>query len=292
MKRKPYILILIVLLLLLAGCSPAPAETPTTESTPPESAEAAPQQPPLSQEQAMLEGYVVMVDGDVRYNQQNFITFEDTAKQGIPVSVKLAHYNQGETGTECILYDLAFDGTNYLLTTGGETYSYSGLSNGGIYTHRDPKELCPYPEPYNSAQKYILTNENYQNGEAEPIEIYQDLIVMPDLTGITEVGLYLKEGDPPLKTYTGEEAQTVVNFFEYVTMRYLSAPPTQYLYGAKLIMVNGEGQELVFELELNEPIVRYGMQHYEYFRMFDLFDALDIPGWPDEVWAEYDIGQD
>lgn len=282
MKHKSAILILLVLVFLLAGCSSAPADT---EATTPEAAETAPQYPALSQEQAMLEGYVVMVDGDVRYNQQNFITFEETARQGVPVSVKLAHYNQGENGTECVLYDLEFDGTGYLLTTGGETYSYSQL-NGGTFTNADSKET------YNSMFVYVLSDDTVEKTDKpDPVYIYQDYISNPDLTGITEVGLYLKEGDPPLKTYTGEEAQTVVNFLENVTMRYLSAPPTQYLYGAKLIMVNGEGQELVFELELNEPIVRYGMQHYEYYRMFDMFDALDIPGWPEEVWAEYGIGQ-
>ena len=290
MKRKAYILILLILLLLV-GCSPAPAENPTTEDTTPPTTQSIPQQPALSQEQAMLEGYVVMVDGDVRYNQHNFITFEETARQGIPVSVKLAHYSQGENGTECVLYQLEFDGASYLLTTGGNTYSYSHLTSS-TFTHASPKELCPYPEPYNSAQKYILSNEDYQNNQADPIEIYQDLIVHPDLTGITEVDLYLKEGDPPLKTYTGEEAAAVVDFLDTTIMWYLSAPPTQYLYGAKLIMTNCEGKELVFELELNEPIIRYGMQHYEYYRMFDLFRVLDIPGWPDEVWAEYAIGHD
>jgi len=290
MNRKLHFLTVLILLLILCSCSPAPAESPSAEETAPPTIETVSQLSTLSQEQAMIEGYVVMVDGDVRYNQHNFITFEETARQGVPVSVKLAHYNQGEKGVECILYDLEFDGTSYLLTTGGETYSYSHLTSG-TFTHEKSKELCPYPEPYNSAQKYILSNSDHQNGEADPIEIYQDLIVHPDLTGITEVGLYLKEGNPPLKTYTGEEAKVVVNFLEYAITRYLSAPPTQYLYGAKLIMVNDEGQELVFKLELNEPIIRYGMQHYEYYRMFDLFDALDIPGWPEEVWAEYGIGQ-
>lgn len=288
MKHKSCILILLIFLLLV-GCSPAPAESPSAEETAPETTEAVPQYPALSQEQAMIEGYVVMVDGDVRHNQHNFITFEETARQGIPVSVKLAHYNQGENGTECILYDLAFDGTNYLLTTGGETYSFSDLSSG-TFIHKKPKELSPYPEPYNAAEIYRLFNDDNLN-KLEGIEIYKDLTVHPDLTGITEVGLYLKEGDPPLKTFTGDDAKTVVNFLEYAITRYLSAPPTQYLYGAKLIMVNGEGQELVFELELNEPIIRYGMQHYEYYRMFELFDALDISGWPDEVWTEYGIGQ-
>ena len=103
MKHKSYILILLALVLLLAGCSSAPAESPSAEETAPETTEAVPQYPALSQEQAMIEGYVVMVDGDVRHNQQNFFTFEETARQGVPVSVKLAHYNQGENGTECIL---------------------------------------------------------------------------------------------------------------------------------------------------------------------------------------------
>ena len=69
MKHKSAILILLVLVFLLAGCSSAPVDT---EATSPEAAKTAPQYPTLSQEQAMLEGYVVMVDGDVRYNQKNF----------------------------------------------------------------------------------------------------------------------------------------------------------------------------------------------------------------------------
>lgn len=278
MKCKVCIVI-VLLLLFLAGCASAPAETPASEGTvPPSTTETAPQYPALSQEQAMIEGYVVIEDWDVRHNQQAFFTFWKAAAQGAPASVKVARYSHGDLYTVCVLYDLEFDGTSFSLTTDGETIGYSFL----IAIEED---LDDSQEPYDRALRYILTNGTASDENA--VVIYQDLIAEPDYTGVAEISLHLKEGDPAVKRFSGQDAENILAFLS--SAAYITTPPSEYLYGAKLIMVNSNGNELIIELDLTQPVFRYGMQHYRYDDMADLFSVMGISDWPEEAWDEYNI---
>ena len=66
----------------------------------------------FSQEMAMIEGYVVMQDGDVRHNAGSWFDF----REGQIGSGTVMQYTQTDAGTDCVRYDVAFDGTDYTVT--------------------------------------------------------------------------------------------------------------------------------------------------------------------------------
>ena len=54
----------------------------------------------ISQEQAMIQGFVVVQDGDVRHNQDRWQAYMDAAETKIPASVTVIHFGRSETGYE------------------------------------------------------------------------------------------------------------------------------------------------------------------------------------------------
>ena len=288
MKRTISCFVAIVsLAVLLSGCihsevpSPQPVETslPAEISVPPVTESIAVSLP--SQEQAMIEGYVVMQDGDVRHNQHIWEAFWDAVENG-SASVKLAHFTFQESGNICTVYDLHYTGTEYQLTitdnngSRAETYLYAYKANGG--------SLDENQEPYDRWIQYYLTNTELEIDDSS-IMLYQDLIADPDYSGVSLINLYLKEGEPPLKVFSEEAA--VASILDLLSNAEYVNPPLEYLYGVKLIMVNENDQELVLEIDLNSGIFRYGMQHYRYGDITDLFAVLGLSQWPKEVLAEY-----
>lgn len=283
----PLHVVTICLAALLIGC--AHSEVPATQTSEApllaENTVAAVTEPIAislpSQEQAMIEGYVVMQDGDVHHNQHIWDAFWENVVNS-PASVKLAHFTFQESRSTCTVYDLHYTGTDYQLTitddsgSRTETFLYALKVTGG--------SLDENQKPYNRWIQYYLTNTELEIDDFS-IMIYQDLIADPDYSGVSQINLHLKEGEPPLKVFSEEAAvASILNLLsdaEYVN------PPVEYLYGVKLIMVNKYGQELVLEIDLNNGVFRYGMQHYRYGEIANLFTVLGLSQWPEDVLVEY-----
>ncbi len=226
-----------------------------------------------SQEQAMLAGFVVMQDGDVRHNAGKWFEFLEICQVGQPARVTIAQYAMGDSGTDDRYYEVSFDGSTYTVvfekdghrfTDSAETLTLdSGLCNDTM-------------EPYDSYVAYSIND----------ILIYRDLIAEPDYEGVAEIFLYAKEGESPHKSYT--DPNTVDNILQLLmTAEYMPVEPENYLYGMKLLMTNRDGKDLVIELDLQQGNYRYGMQTYAYGEISDLFATLDINQWPDSVMEEF-----
>ena len=230
------------------------------------------QEMPLSQELAMLEGFVVMQDGDVRHNAGSWFSFLEACEAGQAAAVTVVQYIQSDSTMEQLRYDLSFDGTEYVL-------SFS--TNNGVVTEcskllRVENGLCnDTQEPYDCYEAYLLND----------IILYKDLIAAPDYEGITDIFLHSKEGEPPVKQYSGESLENILQLL--MTADYMPIEPENYLYGMKLLMTNRDGKELVIELDLRQGIYRYGMQTYAYGEVSDLLDALGIDQWPESVLEEF-----
>lgn len=272
---------------ILGGCAAqksVPTEPAVVETTVPavtEISETQAQQNSeiFSQEMAMIEGYVVMQDGDVRHNQRNWFDFVKSCENGEPASVKVAHYAFTDTGTNSMLYNLDYDGSLYTVT-----YTLDTEPQTEQFTHLvlSWKNFDDTTASYDVCQRYTLSNtEEWTPG----LVIYEDLIANPDYSGVTEICLHAKEGEPPVKTYTGTDAEAVLALLEGAS--YLPCPPEEYAYCMKLIMVNGEGKEIGIELEMSSGICRYGMQVYEYGSLADMFEVLGMEDWPESVKEEF-----
>lgn len=270
-------LALFIAVLLLAGC--AAGETEPTETSAPETAapietenretQAQQNSEIFSQEMAMIEGYVVMQDGDVRHNAGSWFSFVN----GETGTVTVMQYTRTDAGTECVRYDLAFDGKDYTVTFEKDGQTVTEVSQVLVVG----SGLCDETqEPYDTYVEYTL------NG----IVLYRDLIAEPDYEGVKEIFLHAKESQPPVMSYRSvEETDPILQLL--MTAEYLPVEPDTYMYGMKLIMTNRDGKELVIELDLNQGIYRYGMQTYSYGAVEDMLAALGLADWPESVKQEF-----
>ena len=269
--KKLVVLLCVVLLLTACAKEPPvmttiPAETEVPATVPFETEMVY----PLSQEMAMLEGYVVMQDGDVRHNAGSWFGFLEKCRAGESCAVTVVQF---ESGSEYVRYDVSFDGNDY-------TVSFE--EDGRVVTETSPvlvveNGLChDTAEPYDSYDAYLLND----------IVLYKDLIAQPDYEGVTEIFLHAKEGEPPVKSYT--DPDSVGSILQLLmTAEYVSVELEDYVYGMKLLMTNRDGKEQVIELDLNQGNYRYGMQTYTYGEIADLFAVLDMEQWPDSVLEEF-----
>lgn len=265
--------ILLCLLLLLCGCTVSDAD-PTViadadslivpEQTQPKMI--------LSHELAMLEGYVVLDEGDVRHNAGNWLHFLKECEAGNTAAVTVVSFTLEESGYKYVRYDLSYNGNTYTVEYEKNGEVVCDSASELVYS---TGKLEPSMEPYDSYECYCLND----------LVIYNDLIAEPDFEGVNEIFLHDKEGEPAIKSYSGDAMQPILELLW--TAEYVSCDPEQYVYGMKLLMTNRDGKELVIELDLNQGYYRYGMQTYRYGEISTLFAALGIEQWPDSVLNEF-----
>jgi len=228
----------------------------------------------LSEEQAMLDGHIVMRDGDVLHNQRNWDAFLEAKEAGNGAIVTVVQFTNRESRMDWIRYSLIYLNEKYSLVYETPYDSRSmDLSGQLVYT---AGELGEDMEPYDRFIRYSI----------DDIVLYQDLIAEPDYLGVSEIHLHVKEGDPPIKSYT--DAASVAGILELLTTaEYISCVPEDYLFGMKLLMTNGGGKEVVIELDLRQGVFRYGMQNYRYGEVSQLLAVLGLEDFPESVRIEF-----
>ena len=269
-------LMIVMCVILLAGCA-GEADVPAvpTETEPAVIAEEIPETQPseiISQEMAMLEGYVVIEAGDVRHNAGSWVKFLEACEAGQTASVTLVWFELGEAGYTHVRYNLHFDGSSYAVGYEKDGMEVQAFADELVYTSG---KLEADMDPYDSFESWSLHD----------VVLYQDMIAEPDFEGVQEIFLHEKEGEPPIGTYSGDSLQPILELLW--NAEYVPHEPEDYVYGMKLLMTNRDGKELVIELELNQGYYRYGMQNYCYGDVADLFAALGMEGWPESVLKEY-----
>lgn len=227
-------------------------------------------QPTLySQEMAMLEGFVVMQDGDVRHNAGSWFAFLEKAQAGESCAVTVVQFTQ----EAYIRYDIDYDGHDYTVTFEKDGQTVSEASQVLVI---DSGLCSDSAEPYDYFESYLLND----------IVLYRDRIAQPDYEGVTEIFLHTKEGEPPIRSYT-ESAELEAILQLLMMAEYAPVEPEEYIYGMKLLMTNRDGKEQVIELDLNQGYYRYGMQTYRYGEVKDMLAALGLTQWPESVQEEF-----
>lgn len=271
MKKR---LFLLCLAMLLSGCGQT--EAPETTSIPSETEQTSAvteAQIPMSQEMAMLEGYVVMQDGDVRHNAGSWFAFLEKADAGEIAQVTIIQFVHDGNASTQVRFDVSYDGKEYLVAYEQKGQSVTQRSQTLM---REKGTYDDAMEPYDCYEAYTLKD----------IVLYQDRIAEPDFEGVKEIFLHAKEGDPPVKAYqTVEAVDPILQLL--MGAQWMAYDSEDAVYGMKLLMTNRDGKELVLELDLLRGVFRHGTQSYAYGSVSDLFAALEIQNWPDSVIEEF-----
>ena len=232
-----------------------------------------------NQEQAMLDGCVVIQDFDVLYNQDSWQNFVELTEAGAETAVTVVHYTEEESDTTYVRYGVIFDGSVYTLKiTSGEqqlTHTFTGLE----------RKSGKYDIWTNGRDRYIyyaLTG----GMDTPDVVIYNDGITTPPLSEANSFDFHLKEGEPPLAVYEDPtEVEAIVNLLERA--EYMEVPPSGYVLGVSLFFEMQNGQKARLEMDILQGVYRYKDSYYRYGEVSDLFQVLGITQWPEEVQQEY-----
>lgn len=233
----------------------------------------------LSQEQAMLNGYVVMQDGDARHNQGSWAAFAKRVAEGESASVTVVQYTSQKNGFSYIRYDLSFDGEIYSLNITTEdrqlSCSFTGLKETS-------GKLTGQADGYDRFIRYTLTGGT----DTADVVIFTDLIAQPDLTQAASAALHMKVSEPPLEVFEDpEEVEAILALLREA--EYEMVPPDDYVFGVSLILHAQDAEEIRLEVDIRQGVYRYGNNYYRYGELSDLFRVLGISQWPEEVRQEY-----
>ena len=232
-----------------------------------------------NQEQAMLDGCVVIEDFDVRYNQDSWQNFLELTEAGVETAVTVVHYTEEESETTYIRYGVIFDGSVYTLKiTAGEqqlTHTFTGLE-------RKSGKYDQWTNGRDSYIRYTLTGGT----DTPDVLIYNDGISTPPLSQANSFDFHLKEGDPPLAVYEDpDEVKAIIDLLERA--EYMEVPPSGYVLGVSLFFEMENGQRARLELDILQGVYRYNDSYYRYGEVSDIFQVLGITQWPEEVQQEY-----
>ena len=232
-----------------------------------------------NQEQAMLDGCVVIQDFDVLYNQDSWQNFVELTEAGAETAVTVVHYTEEESDTTYVRYGVIFDGSVYTLKiTSGEqqlTHTFTGLE-------RKPGKYDIWTNGRDRYIYYALTG----GMDTPDVVIYNDGITTPPLSEANSFDFHLKEGEPPLAVYEDPmEVEAIVNLLERA--EYMEVPPSGYVLGVSLFFEMQNGQKARLEMDILQGVYRYKDSYYRYGEVSDLFQVLGITQWPEEVQQEY-----
>ena len=260
-------------------------------------------------EQAMIDGCVVMRDGDVSHNQEIWQEFLDTVNAGQQAYVRTAeyHYYPEISQVTHYVYDIRFD---------GNVYSVEGFLNGEKF-RKEYQYLLTFlgqasneSHDYDSYIRYVLSNEPYEtwekaNGitmdgsiksERLPQVVYTDLIYetnRPQLPANPAQAVLEFNGTQLVTTTDFDRLEKIWILFQEA--EYLGYEPKTHSVGVglNLTLTSQSGETMTIELDPDSDICRINGE-YVFYGAYDepdyiekLWYYLGIPSWPDSVYEKY-----
>ena len=260
-------------------------------------------------EQAMIDGCVVLRDGDVSHNQEVWQAFLDTVNAGQQAYVRTAeyHYHPELSQVTQYVYDIRFD---------GNVYSVEGILNGEKF-RKEYQYLLTFlgqasneSHDYDSYIRYVLSNEPYEtwekaNGitmdgsiksERLPQVVYTDLIYetnRPQLPANPAQAVLEFNGTQLVTTTDFDRLEKIWILFQEA--EYLGYEPKTHSVGVglNLTLTSQSGETMTIELDPDSDICRINGE-YVFYGAYDepdyiemLWYYLGIPSWPDTVYEKY-----
>lgn len=257
-------------------------------------------------EQAMIDGCVVLRDGDVSHNQEVWQAFLDTVNAGQQAYVRTAeyHYHPELSLVTQYVYDIRFD---------GNVYSVEGILNGEKF-RKEYQYLLTFlgqasneSHDYDSYIRYVLSNEPYEtwekaNGitmdgsiksERLPQVVYTDLIYetkRPQLPANPVEATLECKGFPVVKVTDFDRLEKLWILFE--DAEFLGYEPKTHSIGVgvNLFLTAGDGQQITIELDPDNDLARINGEYISYGKpdepcyILKLWEYLGIGAWPEFLY--------
>ena len=257
-------------------------------------------------EQAMIDGCVVLRDGDVSHNQEVWQAFLDTVNAGQQAYVRTAeyHYHPELSQVTQYVYDIRFD---------GNVYSVEGFLNGEKF-RKEYQYLLTFlgqasneSHDYDSYIRYVLSNEPYEtwekaNGitmdgsiksERLPQVVYTDLIYetkRPQLPANPVEATLECKGFPVVTVTDFDRLEKLWILFE--DAEFLGYEPKTHSIGVgvNLLLTAGDGQQIKIELDPDNDLARINGEYISYGKpdepcyILKLWEYLGIGAWPEFLY--------
>lgn len=257
-------------------------------------------------EQAMIDGCVVLRDGDVSHNQEIWQEFLNTVNAGQQAYVRTAeyHYYPELSQVTQYVYDIRFD---------GNVYSVEGILNGEKF-RKEYQYLLTFlgqasneSHDYDSYIRYVLSNEPYEtwekaNGitmdgsiksERLPQVVYTDLIYetkRPKLPANPVEATLECKGFPVVTVTDFDRLEKLWILFE--DAEFLGYEPKTHSIGVgvNLLLTAGDGQQITIELDPDNDLARINGEYISYGKpdepcyILKLWEYLGIGAWPEFLY--------
>lgn len=257
-------------------------------------------------EQAMIDGCVVLRDGDVSHNQEVWQAFLDTVNAGQQAYVRTAeyHYHPELSQVTQYVYDIRFD---------GNVYSVEGILNGEKF-RKEYQYLLTFlgqasneSHDYDSYIRYVLSNEPYEtwekaNGitmdgsiksERLPQVVYTDLIYetkRPKLPANPVEATLECKGFPVVTVTDFDRLEKLWILFE--DAEFLGYEPKTHSIGVgvNLLLTAGDGQQIKIELDPDNDQARINGEYISYGKpdepcyILKLWEYLGMGAWPEFLY--------
>lgn len=251
-----------------------------------------------SGEQAMLDGCLVLRDGDAAHNLDVFKTFAEQCQRGIPGFIRIVDWHYDENSSY-VAKDLAFD---------GQVYTLRWFENQEEITRkfRYLKHFKGVSETeerfYDAYERYVLTDDlqaqwndlfpSYErygaDGGSEYHVVYNDLIVYPDYAPIADtqqITIYAGEK----KVGVIQDEQTVKRIESLLASAIdIGFEPKTYFPGPSFTFRSSDGNEITLIHDLEDDMFILGGKFYSYGdadtdALAELFLSMNTLYWPEGV---------
>lgn len=253
-------------------------------------------------EQAMIDGCFVQTDGVARENKELFQDYAVSTWNKIPGVIRIVNWHYGEE-SRCSVMDLEFDGNTYTLTSLENTYTFRYLKR---YTGEKAWENADH----DAFECFVLVNDDsitwqdIQSGKLDMNDhnnpgywmVYMDYTYLPKRPQLPSdpVKVVLEfEGKELIATTDFDRLEKIwLLFGDAELMGY--EPKTHSIgIGLNLVLTGKSGDHITIELDPESDICRINGEYVFYGAPDEpeyiekLWYYLDLPAWPDAVYAKY-----
>lgn len=251
-----------------------------------------------SGEQAMLDGCLVLRDGDAAHNQDAFKAFAEQSHMGVPGFIRIVDWHYHENSFY-IAKDLEFDGKTYTLRWFENqqeiirNFKYLKSFKGVAETE---------DQTYDAYERYVLTDDmhaewnglfpSYEkygaDGGSEYHVVYTDLIVYPDYAPIADtqqISIYAGKQ----KVAVIQDEQTVKRIESLLASAIdIGFAPKTYFPGPSFTLRSSDGNEITLIHDLEDDMFILNDKYYSYGdadtdALAELFLAMNTVYWPEGV---------
>lgn len=259
--------------------------------------------PYYNSEQAMIDGCVIMKDGDAQSGQNLFYDFSETVMVGKPAQIRIAYFSSDERFAIQVS-DILYDGEDFTLQYVEDGQLYERNYQYLYHYNGEPKEITATYDNFNA---YVLINErgvtweqilnslysSQSNASIDFTPVFMDYIYYINSPVIPQCKTVTLEFDGEI-LLTVEDTQALEALFSRANETY---EPKTWNPGPILRFTGKDGTEVIVELGLDTDWVRIDGIYYDFGPGYDedgaydalayLFSLLGIEDWPQEVKDAY-----